>query len=166
MVETEVLVEAAQHQHKLLSLIPPPSVPILAEPFFGLGQELSATLDAWNPNQHKPALAIRATYVGEAEEVKRVRLSSYLCQVGPSEAAETFHSRLFLCQLQTKFPESIRQALVEPFANQAQDQRISNAMGYHLPQPSVLDVVEVSSDVSLEHVPPFLAITTSRSASG
>jgi len=47
-MESEIQVEAAQHQHELLLLIPPLPVPMLAEPLLGFGQELSAAFVAWD----------------------------------------------------------------------------------------------------------------------
>jgi hypothetical protein len=60
VMQSEVLVEAAQHHHKLLLLIPPLPVPMLAEPFLGFGQELSAAFVAWDPYQGELAATIRA----------------------------------------------------------------------------------------------------------
>ena len=37
VMQSEILVEAAQHQHELLLLIPPLPMPMLAEPFLGFG---------------------------------------------------------------------------------------------------------------------------------
>ena len=42
------------------------------EPFLSLGQELSPALFAWNPYQGKLAVSIRAAYVLETQEVKRM----------------------------------------------------------------------------------------------
>ena len=44
----------------------------------------------------------------------------------------------------------------QPFANQAQDDRVSNPMGYHFLEPIVLNVVKVSPNVGLEQVPYLL----------
>ena len=60
VMQSEILVEAAQHHHELLLLIPPLPVPMLAEPFLGLGQELSAAFVAWDPYQGELAATIRA----------------------------------------------------------------------------------------------------------
>jgi hypothetical protein len=60
LMQSEILVEAAQHQHELLLLIPPLPMPTLAEPFLGLGQELSAAFVAWDPHQGKLAASIGA----------------------------------------------------------------------------------------------------------
>jgi hypothetical protein len=59
-MQSEILVEATQHHHELLLLIPPLPMPMLAEPFLGLGQELSAALVAWDPHQGKLAASIGA----------------------------------------------------------------------------------------------------------
>jgi hypothetical protein len=61
VMQAEILVEAAQHQPKLLLLIPPLPMPMLAEPFLGLGQELSAAFVAWDPHQGELATLIGAT---------------------------------------------------------------------------------------------------------
>jgi len=41
---------------------------------------------------------------------------------------------------------------IQPFADQAQDERVCNPMSNHLLQPIVLDVVKISTDVGLEQV--------------
>jgi hypothetical protein len=61
VMQSEVLVEAVQHQGKLLLLIPPLPMPMLAEPFLGLGQELSAAFVAWDPHQRELSASIGAT---------------------------------------------------------------------------------------------------------
>jgi hypothetical protein len=66
VVQSKILVEAAQHQRKLLLLIPPLPMPMLAEPFLGLGQELSAAFVAWDPHQGELAASIGATDMLEA----------------------------------------------------------------------------------------------------
>jgi hypothetical protein len=60
VMQSEILVEAAQHHHGLLLLIPPLPMPMLAEPLLGLGQELSAAFVAWDPHQGKLAASIGA----------------------------------------------------------------------------------------------------------
>src|SRR5439155_20652765 len=51
VMQSKLLVEAAQHHHELLLLIPPLPMPMLAEPLLGFGQELSAAFVAWDPHQ-------------------------------------------------------------------------------------------------------------------
>ena len=60
VMQSEILVEAAQHHHELLSLILPLPMPMLAEPLLGFGQELSAAFVAWDPHQGKLAASIGA----------------------------------------------------------------------------------------------------------
>jgi hypothetical protein len=115
VVQPEILVEAAQHQRKLLLLTPPRPMPMLSEPFFGLSQELSAAFARWNPHQGKLATSIRATYVRKTQEVKRVRFLAGLHKVSPDKSSEAHDPRLFFCQLQPEFSESIRQVLLELF---------------------------------------------------
>src|ERR1700722_2413627 len=88
---------------------------MLFEPFFRFGQELSAALVARNPYQGKLATSIGAAHMLETQEVKRIRLIAGLRQVPSDKASEAHHPRLFFCQLQPEFSESIRQALLEPF---------------------------------------------------
>ncbi len=45
---------------------------------------------------------------------------------------------------------------VQPFADQAQDERVCNPMSNHLLQPFMLDVVKVAADVGLEQVSNLL----------
>jgi len=59
-MQSEILVEAAQHHHELLLLVPPLPMPMLTEPFLGFGQELSAAFVAWDPHQGKLAASIGA----------------------------------------------------------------------------------------------------------
>src|ERR1035438_10781508 len=63
LVQPEILVEAAQHQRKLLLLILPRPMPMLSEPLLGFGQELSAAFDARNPHQGKLASLIGAAHM-------------------------------------------------------------------------------------------------------
>ena len=63
VVQPEILVEAAQHQRKLLLLILPRPMPMLSEPLLGFGQELSAAFDARNPHQGKLASLIGAAHM-------------------------------------------------------------------------------------------------------
>jgi hypothetical protein len=197
---------------------------MLLEPFLGLGQELSPALVAWDPYQGKLSAAIRATYVLETQEVKRVRFITGLRKVHSNESSETHHPRLFFGQFQSELPESIREVLLEPrsiasvlevshkvvskpgqirlsparrlelllepkiksevqvdisqdrtdrsalgrsflrsrdhslqhisriqpFADEAQDERVCDPMSDHLLQHFVLDVVKVAADVRLE----------------
>jgi hypothetical protein len=60
VVQSEILVEAAQHHHELFLLIPPLPMPMLAEPLLGFGQELSAAFVAWDPHQGELAASIGA----------------------------------------------------------------------------------------------------------
>src|SRR5215472_2387470 len=87
---------------------------MLSEPLFGLGQELSPALFAWNPYQGELSTAIRATYVLETQEVKRVRFITGLRKVHPNKSSEAHHPRLFFCQFQSELPEPIREVLLEP----------------------------------------------------
>ncbi len=41
----------------------------------------------------------------------------------------------------------------ESLSNEAQNDRVGDAVGHHLAQPFVIDVVEVAADVRLVHVP-------------
>jgi hypothetical protein len=66
MMQSEILVEAAQHHYKLLLLIPPLPMPMLAEPLLGFGQELSAAFVAWDPHQGELAASIGATSMLES----------------------------------------------------------------------------------------------------
>ena len=66
VMQAEILVEAAQHHHELLLLIPPLPMPMLAEPFLGFGQELSAAFVAWDPHQGKLAASIGAAHMLES----------------------------------------------------------------------------------------------------
>jgi hypothetical protein len=61
--------------------------------------------------------------------------------------------RSFFC---SRNDSSHHEPRVQPFADQAQDERICNPMCHHLLQPFMLDVVEVSSDVGLEQVSNLL----------
>src|ERR1035438_3007248 len=45
---------------------------------------------------------------------------------------------------------------VQPFADQAQDERVCNSISNHLLQPIMLDVVKVAPDVRLEQVSNLL----------
>jgi hypothetical protein len=65
-MQSEILVEAAQHHHELLLLIPPLPMPMLAEPFLGFGQELSAAFVAWDPYQGELAASIGAANMLES----------------------------------------------------------------------------------------------------
>jgi len=114
VVQPKVLIEAAQHRRELTLLIPPLPVPVPFEPFPGFGQELSAAFDAGNPHQSELATPVNSAYVCETQEVKLIRLLASLRQVGPNETPEPHQPRLFFSQLQTEFPEPIRQALCEP----------------------------------------------------
>jgi len=78
VVQPEILVETAQHHRQLPLLILPFPMHMLLEPFLSLGQELSPALFAWDPYQGKLAVSIRAAYVLETQEVKRIRLSAGL----------------------------------------------------------------------------------------
>jgi hypothetical protein len=78
VVQSEILVETAQPHRELLLLILPFPMPMLFQPVFGLGQELSPALVAWDPYPGELTAAIRATYVLETQEVKRVRLTAGL----------------------------------------------------------------------------------------
>ena len=60
VMQSEILVEAAKHQHELLLLIPPLPMPMLAEPLLGFGQELSAAFVAWDPHQGELAASVGA----------------------------------------------------------------------------------------------------------
>jgi len=51
---------------------------------------------------------------------------------------------------------SHHETCVQPFADQAQDERICHPMSHHLLQPFMLDVVKVATDVSLEQVSNLL----------
>src|SRR5262249_59829539 len=44
----------------------------------------------------------------------------------------------------------------EPFANQAQDDAVCDAVRHHSSQPLMIDMVEVSADVGLVEMPHFL----------
>jgi hypothetical protein len=65
VVQPEIPVETAQHHRELPLLILPFPMPMLLEPFLGLGQELSPALVAWNPYQGELSASIRAAYVLE-----------------------------------------------------------------------------------------------------
>src|SRR5215831_6292850 len=75
---------------------------MLFEPLFGLGQELSPALLAWDPYQGELSAAVRATYVLETQEVKGVRLITGLRSVRLNKSSETHPPRLFFCQFQSE----------------------------------------------------------------
>jgi hypothetical protein len=81
----------------LLLLILRRFMPMLAEPFFGLGQELSAAFNTWDSDQSKLTTPIRATYVRKTQEVKRVRFLAGLHKVPPDKSSEAHDPRLFFC---------------------------------------------------------------------
>jgi hypothetical protein len=58
---------------------------------------------------------IRATNVRKTPEVERVRFLAGLRQVPSGKSPEAHDPRLFFCQLQSGFSESIRQVLLELF---------------------------------------------------
>src|SRR5215471_8090987 len=87
---------------------------MLSEPLFGLGQELSPALVAWDPYQGELSAAIRDTYVLETQEVERVRFITGLRKVCSNKSSEAHHPRLFFRQFQSELPESIREVLFEP----------------------------------------------------
>src|ERR1035437_316810 len=225
-MQSEVLVEAAEHHRQLTLLVPPLPVHMPLEPFLGLGKELLTAFDTGNPYQGKLATLVYTADMLETKKVKRVRLIAGLCKVRTSETPKAQQPCLFFSQFQPEFLESIRQALLEPFritavlevqheiirkprqvrlpftrrldlllkpeiknvvqvdvgqdrayrpalwrsflrsrhdsshhiarfqpfANQAQDDRVCNSMSNHLLQPFMLDVVEVPSDVGLKQV--------------
>src|ERR1035438_3126325 len=115
VVQTEILVEAAQHPRQLLLLILPLPMPMLPEPLLGFSQELSAAFNARNPHQGKLASSISAAHKLKTQEVKRIRLIAGLRQVPSDKASESHYPRLFLRQFQPEFSESIRQVLLELF---------------------------------------------------
>jgi len=96
VVQTKILVEAAQHHRQLLLLILPLQVSMLPEPFFGFSQELSTAFRAWNPHQGKLTSPVGATHMLETQEVERIRLITGLRQVISDETSEAHHPRLFL----------------------------------------------------------------------
>jgi hypothetical protein len=49
-------------------LILPFPMPMLLEPFLGLGQEFSAALVAWNPYQGELSASVRAAYVLDPQD--------------------------------------------------------------------------------------------------
>jgi hypothetical protein len=84
------------------------------EPFLGLGQELSAAFNTGDPHQGKLAASVNSAHVLETQEIKRFRLFAGLLQVRPHEAPKAHQPRLLFRQFQSKFPEPISQALLEP----------------------------------------------------
>jgi len=90
-------------------------VPMLSKPVFGLGQELSAAFNRWDPHQGELTTSIRATYMSKSQEVERVRLLPGLPQVHPRKSPEAHDPRLFFCQFQSEFSEAIRQVPLELF---------------------------------------------------
>jgi len=113
VVQSEILVEAAQHHRQLLLLILSLPMPMLPEPLFGFGQEFSAAFRARNPHQGKFASSIGAAHMLKTQEVERIRLVAGLRQVPSDKASESHYPRFLLRQLQTEFSESIRQVLLE-----------------------------------------------------
>src|ERR1700730_13540333 len=78
VMQSEILVEAAQHHHELLLLIPPLPMPMSAEPLLGFGQDLSTAFVAWDPHQSELAASIGTADMLESQEVKRIRFLSGL----------------------------------------------------------------------------------------
>jgi len=58
--------------------------------------------------------------------------------------------------LRSRNDSSHHEPCVQPFADQAQDERVCNPMSHHLLQPFMLDVVKVAADISLEQVSNLL----------
>jgi len=61
--------------------------------------------------------------------------------------------RSFFC---SRNDSSHHESRVQPFADQAQDERVCDTMSHHLLQPFMLDVVKVAADISLEQVSNLL----------
>src|ERR1035441_4691880 len=91
VVQTEILVEAAQHPRQLLLLILPLPMPMLPEPLLGFSQELSAAFIARHPYQGKLAASIRAAHMRKTQEVETLRLITGLLQVSSDKTSEAHH---------------------------------------------------------------------------
>jgi hypothetical protein len=78
VVQSEVLVEAAQHHRQVLLLFASLPMPMLEQPLAGASEKLSAALGAGDTDQGEPPSPIHPTDMLEAEELKRLRPLSML----------------------------------------------------------------------------------------
>jgi hypothetical protein len=58
--------------------------------------------------------------------------------------------------LRARDDPTLHDASPQPFAYQAQDDGIGNAVGHHLSQPLMVDMVEASANVGLEEMSDLL----------
>jgi len=66
-----------------------------------------------------------------------------------------FHSRIGYLRrsfLGSRYDSTHHEASLQPLTDKLQDDRVRNAMGNHLLQPFMLDVVKISTDIGLEQV--------------
>ncbi len=113
MVQTEVLVEPAQHHRKVVLLFTLLPMPMLVQPLAGSSEEFSAALGAGYSDHGKSSCPIYPTDMLKAEKLKCLWPLSVLTPCSGSKATEGKQPSFVFGQLQVESRKALPQPLLE-----------------------------------------------------
>jgi hypothetical protein len=109
VMQSEVLIEAAQHPRQMLLLLPSSPVSVLKDPLPCAYQELPTTLDAGDAKQGEAPRSIHPTNMFEAQKLESLRSSlSIALPCKGREAPKEYAPSLLLGQDRKGRPSSLQ----------------------------------------------------------
>src|ERR1035438_608461 len=108
-------------------------------------RKTTANTSASNYDKSQPTLTAndqKTTFSDDRQHKNKMQVD-----IGQDRTDRTPLRRPFF---RSRYNSSNHEPRLQPFADQAQDERVCNPMSNHLLQPIMLDVVKISADVGLE----------------